>query len=100
MKEKKGKTLKSDIKNKTKNGEFKLMYEEVQMHLKIAHLVEKLRLKADMTQAQLAKKSSVSQPMIARLERGDQDRVPTLSTINKIFKALGHEVEVGIKKAA
>ena len=53
-----------------------------------------------MTQAQLAKKSSVSQPMIARLERGDQDRVPTLSTINKVFGALGYELEVGIKKAA
>ena len=100
MKSKKEKTFKSYIKRKTKNDEFRLMYEEVKMHLKIAHLIEELRIKANMTQAQLAKKSSVSQPMIARLERGDQDRVPTLSTINKVFKALGYEIEVGIKKAA
>ena len=100
MRTKKEKTLKNYIKNKTKDDEFRLMYEEVKMHLKIAHLIEKLRIKANITQAQLAKKSSVSQPMIARLERGDQDRVPTLSTINKVFKALGYEIEVGIKKAA
>ena len=100
MKTKKEKTLKNYIKSKNKNDEFRLMYEEVKMHLKIAHLIEELRLKANMTQSQLAKKSSVSQPMIARLEKGDQDRVPTLSTINKVFKALGYEIEVGIKKAA
>ncbi|MCY4644021.1 MAG: helix-turn-helix domain-containing protein [Bacteriovoracales bacterium] len=100
MKSKKEKTLKAYIKSKTKNEEFRLAYEEVKMHFKIAHLIEELRIKSDMTQAQLAKKSSVSQPMIARLEKGDQDRVPTLSTINKVFKALGYEVEIGVKKAA
>ena len=70
------------------------------MHLKIAHLVEELRLKANMTQMQLAKKACVSQPMIARIERGDQDRVPTLFTINKVFKALGYKVDLKIKKVA
>ena len=49
---------------------------------------------------QLAKKANVSQPMIARLERGDQDRVPTLSTINKVLSALGYEADLTIKKAA
>ena len=38
--------------------------------------------------------------MIARPERGDPDRAPTLSTINTAFKALGYEIAVGIKKAA
>ena len=100
MKLRKQKTLKSYIKSKTKSNEFRSEYEEVKMHLKMAHLLEKLRIKANMTQAQLAKKASVGQPMIARLERGDQDRVPTLSTINKIFKVLGHETTVVIKKVA
>ena len=70
------------------------------MHLKIAPLAEDLRLKANMTQMQLAKKACVSQPMVARIERGDQDRVPTFSTINKIFKALGYRVDLKIKKVA
>ena len=70
------------------------------MYLKIAHLVEELRLKTNMTQMQLARKAHVSQPMIARIERGDQDRIPTLSTINNVFKALGYKVELKIKKVA
>jgi transcriptional regulator with XRE-family HTH domain len=36
--------------------------------------------------------------MIARLERGDQDRVPTLATINKVLAALGYEADLVIKK--
>ena len=97
---KKEKSFKKYIENKKKNKEFQLIYDEIKMHLKIAHLVEELRLKANMTQIQLARKAHVSQPMIARIERGDQDRVPTLSTINKVFKALGYKVDLKIKKVA
>jgi predicted transcriptional regulator len=70
------------------------------MHLKVARLLEKLRQKAGWTQAELADKAGVSQPMIARMERGDQDRIPTLSTINKVFGALGYEVDLVVKKVA
>jgi len=91
-------TLDKYLKSKT-SKEFQLSFEETKMHLKIARLVEELRLKKDLTQTQLAKKAGVSQPMIARIEKGDQDRVPTLSTINKILNALGHELELVIKAA-
>ena len=97
---KQSKSLKQYIKSKKKSNEFKLAYEEVHMHLKIAHLLESLRLKAGLTQDQLAKKAGVSQPMIARLERGDQERVPTLSTINKVFICLGYEVDLVLKAVA
>ena len=100
MKKRKDLTLQEVINKEMRNLEFRLKYKETEMHIKIAHLIEKLRLKAEMTQAQLAKKSSVSQPMIARLERGDKDRVPTLSTINKVFRALGYEVDLKVKKSA
>ena len=77
-----------------------MAFEETKMHLKIARLVEELRLREGMTQAQLAKKAGISQPMIARLEKGDQDRIPTLATINKVMYALGHEVDLVIKRVA
>ena len=70
------------------------------MHLKIARVIEELRIKANLTQSELAKRAGVSQPMIARLERGDQNRVPTLSTINKVLFALGYEADLVIKKVA
>jgi len=88
------------LKGKLKDQDIKISYEEVGMHLKLARLIEDLRLKSGLTQAELAEKAGVSQPMIARLERGDQDRVPTLSTINKVLNILGYEVELSIKKAA
>ena len=100
MKKKKSKTLSQYVKTKKNDKEFQVAYEEVKMHLKIARLVEDFRLKAGLTQTQLAKKAGVSQPMIARLERGDQDRVPTLSTINKVFKALGYKIDLNIKEVA
>ncbi len=45
------------------------------MHLKIERLIEELRLKKELTQAQLSEESGIGQPMISRLEIGDQDRV-------------------------
>jgi len=89
-----------DKKVSSKNKEFAVAFNEAKIHLKIASLIEELRIKAELTQAALAKKAGVSQPMIARLERGDQDRVPTLSTINKVFKALGYEVDLNIREAS
>jgi len=97
---KKGISFDSFLKSKLKDKEFKLSFEEVKMHLKIARVVEELRINANLTQAQLAERANVSQPMIARIERGDQNRVPTLSTINKVLSALGYEVDLVIKKTA
>ncbi len=92
--------LKSYLKTKLTDPDMRLAYDEASMHLRVAHLIEDLRIKAGLTQAQLAKKAGVSQPMIARLERGDQDRIPTLSTINKVFRALGYEVDLVVSKVA
>ena len=96
----KGKSLDKYVKSKLKDKEIALSYERVKMHLKIASIIEDLRIKEGLTQAQLAKRAGVSQPMIARLERGDQDRIPTLATINKVLQALGYEADLIIKKAA
>ena len=92
--------LNTYLKKKLKDKELSFSYEEAAIHLKIARLVENLRQKEGLTQAQLSNLSGISQPMIARLERGDPNRIPTLSTINKIFRALGYEIDVSIKKVA
>lgn len=96
----KGKSFDKYLKSKLKDKEIAVSYEKVKMHLKIAKIIEELRLKAGFTQTQLAKKSKVSQPMIARREKGDQDRVPTLATINKVLAALGYEADLVVKKVA
>jgi transcriptional regulator with XRE-family HTH domain len=56
----------------------------------MAARLKTLRERRGMTQEQLAKKSGVGRSHLARLETGRQD--PTLSTIEKLAKALGVKV--------
>ncbi len=50
-----------------------------------------LRLKAGLTQTQLAAMMETSQPLVARIEAGRQD--PTMSTCKKLSAALGVSLE-------
>lgn len=93
-------TLESILERKLKDPEFKAGFEEARNYLRIARLIVHLRLEAGLTQSQLAKKTDVSQPMIARVEKGDQSRVPTLATLNKILYALGYQAELVIRKVS
>jgi predicted transcriptional regulator len=81
-----------------KNNDFKLFYDEHKFYLQIAHLISDLRKRTGLSQSKLAKKASVSQPMIARLEKGDHQRTPTFDTIYKILKALGYEMSINVQK--
>ena len=49
--------------------------------------IRRLRKGKDMSQAQLAKRASLTRVYVTRLEAGKQD--PSLSTINALAKALG-----------
>ena len=94
------KSFESYLNSKKKDKEFLLQFNETKTHLNIAKVIEELRIKKGLTQSQLAQKSDVSQPMIARLEKGDPSRIPTLSTLSKVFTALGYRVDLSIKEAA
>jgi len=54
--------------------------------------VRRLRLQAGLSQHELACRSATSQPAIAHLEAGR--RVPTLGTLEKLARALGHDLVV------
>ena len=79
--------------------DFKILFDEHRFYLQIARLISELRQKAGLSQTEVAKKASVSQPMIARLERGDHQRTPTFDTIYKILKVLGYELSLSIQPA-
>ena len=64
----------------------------------MARIVFDLRAKAGISQADLAKAAHVTQPLIARLEKGDQQRTPTFDLIYKVLKALGYSLEVRVHK--
>jgi HTH-type transcriptional regulator / antitoxin HipB len=88
--------LNTILSKELKNNDFKILFDEHRFYLQIARLISDLRQKAGLSQAEVAKKASVSQPMIARLERGDHQRTPTFDTIYKILKVLGYELSLNV----
>ena len=54
---------------------------------------------AGLTQAQLARMVGVSQPMIARMERGLDQRTPRWETLRKVGPALGKQLKLSFVEA-
>jgi ribosome-binding protein aMBF1 (putative translation factor) len=80
--------LKDVLKRELKDAEFSFYFEREKSISEIARLVRDARLKAGLTQAQLAKKAQSSQVVIARLESGVDQRVPSLDLLERIATAL------------
>src|SRR5688572_24260983 len=59
-----------------------------------AGLIATARLKADLTQAQLAELAGTSQPTISAYERGA--KVPDLGTLERILAAAGFELRMSL----
>ncbi|MEN9723006.1 MAG: hypothetical protein RJB38_992 [Pseudomonadota bacterium] len=93
----KGVSLESIIEKQRKDSAFSILFDERRFYLQIAHMITDLRAKAGLSQAELAKAARVSQPLIARLEKGDQRRTPTFDTIYKLLKVLGYRLELMVK---
>ena len=81
-------TLKDVLKREPKDPEFSLYFQREKAISEIARLVRDARLKAGLTQAQLAKKARSSQVVIARLESGSDGRIPSLDLFERIANAL------------
>ncbi|MFX1442951.1 MAG: CBS domain-containing protein [Promethearchaeota archaeon] len=58
-------------------------------HIPTPSELKRLRKEANLTQKELAKLANVSQPLIARIEKGPEEGIdPRVSTLKKILKAL------------
>jgi transcriptional regulator with XRE-family HTH domain len=55
-----------------------------------ATLIRRTRTEAALTQAELAARAGLTQPAIARLERGDAN--PTIATLDSVIAATGHRL--------
>lgn len=86
--------LKEVLKRELKDPEFSFYYQKEQAISEIAQLVRDGRLRAGLTQAQLAEKARSSQVVIARLESGSDDRVPSLDLLDRIASALKAKLQV------
>jgi len=66
--------------------------EEIRQEMAIIQAMIDARNEKEMTQAELSKKSGVSQPVIARMEKGVNS--PQLNTLIKILNALGRKIKI------
>jgi ribosome-binding protein aMBF1 (putative translation factor) len=80
--------LKDVLRRELKDREFSFYFEREKSISEIARLVRDARLRAGLTQAQLAKKAQSSQVVIARLESGADQRVPSLDLLERIANAI------------
>lgn len=81
-------SLKEVLKRELKDPEFSFYFQREKAISEIARLVRDARLKAGLTQAQLAQKAQSSQVVIARLESGADQRTPSLDLLERIASAL------------
>ena len=77
-----------------RDPEVKKAYDELGPEFELIAAIIEQRIKAGMTQAQLAKKLGTKQSAISRLESGTYN--PSLEFLRKLAKALGAELRISI----
>ena len=87
-------SLDNVITEARQNEEFEEYYQREQLINKIAKTVYQSRSKASLTQKELAELSGTTQPVIARLESGNDSRVPSLDLLNRIAFATGKKLNL------
>ncbi|MHB0976153.1 MAG: helix-turn-helix domain-containing protein [Candidatus Aquicultorales bacterium] len=79
------------------NPELRAEVERLGPEFELASQIIRLRTEEGLSQTELAKRAHTSQVVISRLENVQTD--PTLSTIKKVFGALGKSVEIRVGQA-
>jgi ribosome-binding protein aMBF1 (putative translation factor) len=77
-----------------KDPAFKKAYDELEPEFALISLMIKKRLKAGLTQRDLALKIGTKQPVISRLEQGTFN--PTVKFLNRVAKALDGKLKITI----
>lgn len=76
-----------DLKQRLKNPEYAIRYGSEQAKVELAITLSRARRNLSMTQKQFAEALKLSQPYIAKLERGDTN--PTIGNIGAMLAMLG-----------
>lgn len=85
------------LRKKLKDPKFKAEYDRLEPEFALAREVISARVKAKLTQAQVAKRMGTSQSAVARIESG---RSPSLTSLRRYAKAVGSKLEIRLKKAS
>jgi DNA-binding XRE family transcriptional regulator len=82
-----------------RDPKFSVHYEQRRLVHDVAIAVRSMRDAAGLTQAELAKLVGTSQPSIARMEKGLDQRTPRWETLHKIARALGKNLRFSFEDA-
>jgi len=97
MKKKNIKWAKPFVKTLLKDPEVRILFEEEKAKTKIALAMKAVRKNAGLTQSELAKKMGTTQSVIARLESGEDKRIPSLPFLARVASACNAALEFGFK---
>jgi DNA-binding XRE family transcriptional regulator len=80
-----------------RDPDFRFHYEQRQLVHGVAVALRAMRKQAQLTQAELAKRVGVSQPMIAKIEKGIEQRAPNWEMIGRVCVALGKQMRLSFR---
>ncbi len=87
-----GTTLREYLRGEMKDAEFRRLYQEADIELRVALEITKAREAKHMSQRELARALNTKQQAVSRIERGAQN--VTIETLDKIARALGRGLQV------
>lgn len=90
-------TLTDVIEEACQDAEFSRHFQRELLINEIAKLIVRLRQGAALTQKELAHKAKTTQPVIARLEKGSDSRMPSLALLARIAAAANAKLKLVIE---
>jgi predicted transcriptional regulator len=87
-------TLTDVITEENNDPEFSRYYQREILINQIAKLIMQARQKAKLTQKELADKAGTTQPVIARLESGSDERIPSLDLLIRLASAANARLKI------
>lgn len=85
------------LDEKLKSKALRLLFEGEKSKSDIAFMIRAARRKAGLSQRELAECAGTTQAVVARLESGSDQRMPSLTLISKLLQAAGARLELGCK---
>ena|ERR1700738_4147812 len=89
-------TLDNFIEKRLKDEEFAKEFRRQLIINEIAAQIVRIRKSIGLTQEQLARKAGTTQPVIARLEKGNDKRLPSLDLVDRIAQATNMKLHVSL----
>jgi len=85
------------VQKKLRSKSIRLLFEEERAKSEIARIIRTAREHSGLSQRELAKKADTTQAVVARLELGTDQRMPSLALIAKLLHAAGAKLELVCK---